>query len=183
MSQEPPIQPNSEKPKPQKTPQQTPSPKPSFLGGILGVVRSLLPPAISQKLSDGMLAGAIAAIILIFLTLPLVLPSGKPAEIAAIEQPPPEEATLSLEEISEELPLEEIVEDSIQSEALHSIRSMKAGRLRVRDYQATGRAQSCESFDYPRERDPLCTSLSSELLYRRCVVADDCLGVRMQLSK
>ena len=115
MSQEPPTQPNSEQPEPQKTPQETTSPKSSFLGGVLGVVRSLLPPAISQKLSDGMLAGAIAAIVLILLTLPLVLPSGKPAgevaEIAAIEQPPPEDSTLSLEEISPELPSEEIVED------------------------------------------------------------------------
>ncbi|MDY6803982.1 MAG: hypothetical protein SXA11_09270 [Cyanobacteriota bacterium] len=109
MSEEQPQQPNSE---PAPKTQKTPSPKPSLWGGVLGSIRSLLPTALSQKLSDGMLAGAMAAIFLLLLTLPMVLPNGQPAEIAAIEQVPPEESTLSLEEISPDISLSEgIVED------------------------------------------------------------------------
>ncbi len=109
MSEKQPQQPNSE-PAP-KTPN-TPSPKPSLWGGVLGAIRSFLPTALSQKLSDGMLAGALAAIFLLLLTLPMILPNGKPAEIAAIEQLPREESTLSLEEVSPDISVsEDILED------------------------------------------------------------------------
>lgn len=109
MSEEQPQQPNSE---PAEKTQKTPSPKPSLWGGVLGTIRSLLPTALSEKLSDGMLAGAIAAILLLLLTLPTILPNGQPTEIAAIEQLPPEESVLSLEEVSPDISVsQEIVED------------------------------------------------------------------------